>query len=73
MLAMADFLDPGQFEDALFEGELPEDPLPEDPMPEDPMPELEPADGPLAEEPFQDWALFLSSEAHLSSDAYSAA
>jgi hypothetical protein len=68
MLAMADFLDPGQFEDALFEGELPEDPLPEDPMPE-----LEPADGPLAEEPFQDWALFLSSEAHLSSDAYSAA
>jgi hypothetical protein len=68
MLAMADFLDPGQFENALFEGELPEDPLPEDPMPE-----LEPADGPLAEEPFQDWALFLSSEAHLSSDAYSAA
>jgi len=43
---------------------LPEDPLPEDPLPEDLLSELEPTDHLLAEDPFEDWALFLTSEAH---------
>ncbi|MEK0157389.1 HNH endonuclease signature motif containing protein [Arthrobacter oryzae] len=53
---------------------LPEDPLPEDlqpgePLPEEPLPgdllsEPEPTDHLLAEDPFEDWALFLTSEAH---------
>ncbi|MEK0153905.1 HNH endonuclease signature motif containing protein [Arthrobacter oryzae] len=48
----------------LPEDPLPEDPWPEDLLPEDPWPDLELTDQQVPEDPFSDWALFLSSEAY---------